>query len=755
MVGDIIKCMVIIDRIVYFSNKNWGIVNAKLISTKEGTPQLSASGHITIVGIMAEPKEDDEYYLTAKEVGNPKYGLQYEVICMANVFDSVPHDSQSKRKFLLSIFTPKQVKSMYEALGDPYDSLEKKRVDELIKISGVGPYTANLWMDRFDSKLPLSQVYLGLEEYNLSNNMIKSLLREYKSADLVVEVVKSNPYSLCKIAGIGWKTADKIALQGGIEQYSPIRISEYIQYYMRQEALRGFSYITSEEVMGALIDNFGEDIPDLAIAEAINSSSDVLWWNKEKTKIGLKKYYNLEDRIATEVKRILDSDNDFSYNDWKKIIKTKEIEQGWEYTDEQILGITTALENNLVVIHGLAGTGKTSIVDGLLTVLSSYSKAQTALSGRAAARLSEVTHEEGFTIHRLLGYPRGDELHGGYLYNNDNYLDYDIIIVDEISMIGGYQFYYLLRAVKSGAKVILLGDIGQLESIGECNVAYDLIQSPYIPTVYLSKIYRQAQKSAIITESKKIREGIQIVPQNYVGSEIRGELQDLIIDCYSDKSNTFYKVMQYVSLLLESVKDIMEIQIISPVKTRGDSSVWNLNNAIQELYNPKRKDEKEIIVNYDENRSAVLRAGDKVINTVNNYKAVLYDTGENTEIYNGSLGLVTKILSESEMVVSFQDIGDVLIMKDTLKNIELAYAITAHKSQGSQFDYVILALDYSAYSLLSKELVYTMMTRARAKCYMVAQTSALRMATSKEGVQIKQTHLKEILNGLFNPKLIF
>lgn len=754
MVGDILKCTILIERVVYFS-KNWGIVNAKLISTKEGEAKLSSRDLITVVGVMAEPIEDEECYLTAKEVDNPKYGLQYEVICMASVFSSIPHDAQSKKKFLSSIFTINQVKNMYDALPDPYDSLEKKRIQDLIRINGVGPYTANLWMERFDEKLPLSQVYLGLEDFNLTNNMIKSLLSEYKSADLVVDVVKNNPYSLCKMTGVGWKKADKIALSGGIEPFSSVRISEFIQYYMRQEALHGFSYISSEEVMGALIDNFGEDIPDIAIAEAINSFSEFFWWNEDKTKIGLQRYFNLEEKIAKEIKRLLDAKNVFSFDNWHNIVKEKEIMQEWKYTDEQILGIETALKSNLVVIHGYAGTGKSSIVDGILSVLQGLNKAQTALSGRAAARLSEITHEEGFTIHRLLGYPRGDESHGGYLYNEDNYLDYDIIIVDEISMIGGYQFYYLLRAIRTGTKVILLGDIGQLESIGECNIAYDLIQSPYIPTVYLSKIYRQAQKSAIITESKKIREGHQIVPQNYVGCEVRGELEDLVIDCYSDKSNTFYKVMQYVAEILKKTDDIMEVQIISPVKTNGDSSVWNLNMAIQELYNPKKKGDREVVVHYSEGRTAVLRTGDKVINTENNYKAVLYDTGESTAIYNGSIGIVTKILGESELVIDFPDIGEVLILKDSLKNIELAYAITAHKSQGSQYDYVIIALDFASYSLLSKELVYTMMTRAKRKCYLVAQTAALRMATSKEGVQIKQTHLKEILNDLFNPKLIF
>ncbi len=585
--------------------------------------------------------------------------------------------------------------------------------------------------------------------------MIERLLDTYKSADLVIQKVKENPYTLCEVNGIGWKTADRIALAGGMGEYSTSRIESFILHYLNVQGMDGYSYIEPEELMGAIIEAIGEEVPDLSITESIHNLKNKLWWNEEKTKIGLSKYRRLEERIGEELIRLLKSPSNFKYDGWQDIIKHKEHQQGWSYTNQQIEGIKTVLENQVTVVHGLAGTGKSTIVDGILAVLKGYSFAQCALSGRASARMAEITKKEGFTIHRLLKYPCIDQgAKQMFFYHDENKLPYDVIIIDEISMIDGYIFYYLIRAIKNGAKVIILGDVGQLESIGCLNIAADLIKSEIIPTVHLTEIHRQAQSSAIITESIKVRTGSQLVSKDWVGTELRGKLQDLLIDCYSDKSNTFYKIMQYFATELEKIDNIMDLQIIVPVKDIGNACTWNINIAVQEIYNPYDPDKNEIDVFYSKDKIATLRVGDKVINTQNNYDVFLAEDCRKTSVFNGNMGIITEI-SDSHMVVDFIDIGKVYIPKKYFKRIELGYAITVHKSQGSQFSRLIVGIDFYSYSLLTKELLYTALTRAQENCILVAENSALRYAASREGVKYKKTHLVEVLHALANPKLIF
>ena len=450
--------------------------------------------------------------------------------------------------------------------------------------------------------------------------------------------------------------------------------------------------------------------------------------------------------------RIRDAESDFKYDGWEGRIKNIEREQGWEFTDEQINGIKMGLEKNVLVISGSAGTGKSTLVNGIITALTDYSHVMCALSGRASARLAEVTGETGYTIHRLLGYSGA-----GFEYNKEKQLGYDIYILDEISMVDAELFYYLIRAIPSGSKLIMLGDPAQLEAIGCGNVAYDMIQSNEIPDILLTKIHRQAAKSAIITNSTAVRHGEQIIDAEWSGTEVRGELQDLVLDCYLDSSNSFYKVMEYFQrLYAQKDFDILETQVIVPVKKRGDSNTYNLNNDIQELYNPARDDLKEESVMTISSGLRIFRVGDKVINTVNNYKV-------EPTIYNGNIGIIKDItIEENEegdetdvMIIDFVGIGRVSIPKDYWEQLDLAYAITVHKYQGSQSDNIIFNFDFASYGLLSRQLIYTGITRAKKKCYLVCQTGALRYGVAQEAISRKQTPLQDSLYEIAHPKLVF
>lgn len=748
-----IKAVVGVEHIRYYKN-NWGIAEVSVEKIKEGKLFDPENNVIIIKGIMPEISEGNIYTIIAEFVQDPKWGGQYNIISMYTEIEFSEDDIEGKKKFISYLFTPLQVKQMYKTLPDPYETLKQKDYNALTKVKGCGVKNAVYWIDKFHKHLSLTKIYSELNQYNLTNTMVNKLIDTYHSPDVVIDKIKNNPYILCKeIKGIGWKTADKIAMEGGMYKYCPERVSSFVMYYLQNRASEGNDYITSDELLGALLDTLGEDISDEEIYNGMHYKESDIWHNEDKTLIGLRYYYELAQKTANEIVRLRNADSNFIYdNNYMDVIHRLENNQGWEYTSEQIEGVQTILKNNVCVITGGAGTGKSTLVSAILEILKNYSYAQCALSGRASSRMTEITGKTGYTIHRLLGYPNKEQGNkNNFKYHDENKLPFNIIILDEISMVDANLFYYLIRSIPSGSKLIMLGDMGQLESIGSGNIAHDIICSGEIAVVTLTKIQRQANDSAIVTESLKINHGIQIIEENYIGVETRGKLQDLTIDCYSDKSNTFYKIMQKFSEY-QSKPDfnIMDIQIIVPMKNRGDSCTYKLNNTIQELYNPADNKKPEITLSYKNGQCYILRQGDKVINTKNNYKT-------KSQIFNGNIGIIKKVsIDPLEVTVDFLEIGTVLLNDfEVIKNLELGYAITVHKMQGSEFKNVIFGLDNWAMPLLTKELVYTGITRAKKKCDLICQNSALRIATNRTNISTKTTHLKKLIYSTIHHKIIF
>ena len=713
----------------------------------------------TVVGIMPYLMEDADYEISATEVENKKYGKQYQVNSINLYLPNGIESKEGQKEFLDIIFTKLQVKEMYEALDDPYMTLKDGDISSLVKVKNCGMKTAVAWIDKFKTYMPLSNAMKELSEYGLTEALLRRIVNHYKSSDIAVEIIQNKPYKLIEVNGVGWHKCDEIAMKGGLKPDSPERIGTYILYYLQERANEGYSYIPADanteiengivsktqkpiNFIDTMIEFFGDDISDEALKGGLDYVNDQLWFSDDRKFVGLKRIYDLEMSVAENLIRIRDGENDFKYSNWKDIIKQKEIDQGWEYNEQQIEGIKAVLENQVVVITGKAGTGKSSIVDAMIAVLQGYSYAQTALSGRAAARMAEITHEEGYTIHRLLGFPKGDRDHGGFVFHEDNKLPRDIIILDEVSMVDGELFNRLVKAIKTGSKLIMLGDTGQLECIGCMNIAADLIASKEIVSIELSQIHRQAANSGIITESIIARKGIQLIEKDWIGTEVRGKLNDLVLDCFSDKSNTFYKVMQHASSELEDGTGIMDLMVIAP-SYKNESGVDNLNAALQSLYNPDSPEKKEVFVQKS-SKAWMLREGDKIINVQNDYYAKNKFT---VGIFNGNIGVVKNIdIDANTIAVDFQDIPGIMILpKKNWKDLELGYAITCHKAQGSQCKKVIVGLDFGSFIQLSREWVYTAMTRAIDKCYMVAQNNALRYAVSKNSISVKRTHLVKLL----------
>lgn len=734
---------------VRYYKDEWGIVLLTPVEMEEGKLELSDGVSFIAKGAMVDPQVGTDYKIIATEVNDPKWGKQYDIQLLTPNAYVDEQSTDSKRKYLETLFTEVQVDAMYEALPDPFIVLKEHNAEELVKVKGCGIKTVSKWFDKFESNYYLSRLYVELSEYELTASMVRKLVEHFKSPEIIIKRVKENPYTLTEVGGVGFKKADEIALKTGISEWDSRRIGAFIVYTLDNYGMQGNSYIKMAKLYQECAEMFTTELPESAIINALNVLSDKLWWNSDKTEIGLKKYYDLEVNIATELKRLANAPLGLSYDDIDARIAMLEEQQGWQFTDQQKCGIKTANEHNLAIINGLGGSGKTSVAGAMIKMFSDVSSAACCLSGKAAARLGEALGtNNGMTIHRLLGFnPKA----GGFMFDKNYQLGYRIVVIDEISMIGGRLFYDLLQAIKSGTKVIMLGDTGQLEAIGECNVASDVINVGVLPVVTLDKIHRQAAKSAIITESVKIRNGKQIIAKDYAGTETLGENQDMLIDCYSDKSNTTFKMLQHFKEELKAVGgDVQKVQMIVPMRARSDSSVWNLNKLAQEYCNPLKK-QAYIEQFYTGRGKGQLRVGDKVICVKNNYKDcyMIADDGDiqTTPIFNGFVGTVCEIEKETCMIIDFVNVGKVVVPSTIFNTIELAYAITVHKSQGSQTETVLVGLDYGSYTLLSRELVYTAITRAMKKCILVAQNAALRFAVTNVKTSTKKTHLQKLLKN--------
>ena len=725
---------------------------------------------------MFSPK-NCTYHVIAKEVEHEKYGFQYDLIYFHESIDLTK--TKNQKAFLREILTESQTKEIFKTFDNPLKIIASRDIQALQQVKGIGPFFAKKILERYDEKKDLSQVYLGLGDYGLSSGIINKIIEKYKEPGKIIWVVKTTPYNLTQIDGIGFLTADKIAMKVGIHPKSRARLKAYILYYLEEEGNKGNSYITAGELMLEVYNYFGgkDNIVDYyfdddgnitgnnlaqAITELVEEEKIAIEENENKSRrrVYLLKYYILEKNIAFHLKRLQNSENNFVYTDWKQRIEKLEEKQGFKFTEEQMNGIELGLKNQVCFISGLAGTGKSSLVSGILAALDKYEFSQCALSGRAAAQLQEVTGKAGLTIHRLLKYQEGQ-----FIYSEKNPLPDDIIILDELSLVGGDIFLLLIRAIRSGSKLIMLGDMGQLEAIGPLNLAMDIFSSGIIPVVNLKTVHRQAQKSGILTTAYEVRNQRQLFEeQNYEGISVRGELQDIVLDISLSKDDILDKVIYYFNKYYNSElvnKDIMQIQVLSPVKERGACCVNKINKVIQSIVNPVDEEDgtPKIYIKKnstpEEDNSYWIQKNDKVMCIKNNYKALtkdseftLEDGVTNTkEIFNGWLGQV-KYIDEEGVHIKFQLEEETIIIpqKEVSQYIVLGYASTVHKMQGSSYPVIIGTIDYSTPpSMLTSQIVYTILTRAKKRMILIAQTGALRKAIATNFVSSKRTFLPEFL----------
>lgn len=686
-----------------------------------------------IVSFIPQPKST--YILMGDFVYDDKWGWQFKI---DGGYEEVEINTiNEKRAFLSKILTDRQVNSLFDTFEDPFDFIRDEDINKLTEAKYIGEHTATRIIEKFKSTIDMAPAYNFFRPLGVTPLLINKLCETYKGAERAIKKFKENPYILAEdIKGVGFLRADEIALNYNVKPESPFRIKSGVKHIFKEEAQNnGSTWLTIDDFENKIVELLKIDL------EVINNTLEEMCSDKQVLKdndrIALQYYYDLESKIADKL-LLLQSipPQKYSQNDIEEGIKNAQEEQGFEFTDEQLAGIQSILSNNVSLVVGLAGTGKTSIIKGVYKIFSLGTRInQCAFSGQAAKRINEATGYPSSTIHRLLGF-QGEK----FTYNSLNQLETDVIILDEVSMVGLELFWNLLQAIPLGAKLIMLGDNGQLPPIGVGNLLNDLMNSGKINLVNLTKIHRQAKKSAIITKSQAIRRKEFLLSNDCEGEKVYGALQDLSIYSKQEKDNLLDEVID--TFMCEYKKDynLKDVQIIVAQNQRVELAREKINQIIQEKINPKYSHyDKEIHIKYGQ----VIRIGDKIINRENHYDVETPD-GEQTSIYNGSMGIVTEI-SDNYVVVDFYDEGEIVINSDYYGGLELAYAITCHSSQGSQFKTVIVGFDNSSYILLSNEWLYTAITRAKKMCYLITQKKAFNMAVLHHKTVDRNTFLLELL----------
>ena len=691
---------------------------------------------ITITGILPYVGEGDVITVYGRWVHNPKYGRQFKV---EQFEKQLPADRASILRYLSSGsikgIGPKTAQRIVDEFGDETFDVIENHPDWLATVNGITPKRALAIAEDFKSKAGIRSAMLFFREYFGAAMTVRIYKKWGASA---VDVAKKNPYRLCEeIEGIGFERADRLASRLGLEGDSEERLCSGIRYILGSNAGQNGHVCLPREKLTAGAANLLETTPE-RVEEAV---SLLLKSQKLRTvtfdgvkylyDVGLyenEKYIAKKLRLLDKVCPAMDTTNIGSF------IQKEESESGVRYAQLQRQAIFDALENGVMLLTGGPGTGKTTVVRALLHIFDSMGLhiALSAPTGRAAKRLSESTSCEAKTIHRLLEYS-GEE-GGGLRFHRDekNLLDENVIIIDEASMIDTNLMGALLRAVKPGARVIIIGDADQLPSVGAGNVLRDLLDSGTFATVRLTEIFRQAQKSLIITNAHAINRG----------EMPRLDVKDndfFFLPRTSDAEIAATVAQLYKTRLPRTYGEVAVhgTQVICPSR-KGETGTENLNVILQAALNPSSPDKRE-----HKYREMVFREGDRVMQIRNNYD-VEWERSDGTMgngIFNGDIGVISRINTGAEnLEIDFDD-RHVVYEFNMLEELELAYAVTVHKSQGSEYPIVMIPLGSAAPMLLSRNLFYTAVTRAQMMVILVGREEIARSMVENNRQSMRYTGL--------------
>lgn len=732
-------------QIYYKEDTSYGIYSCRVDNSSPTKIMDKETGFydetISIVGFMPQLNVGALYIGVLVETNNPKYGKQYQV---KSIYKKPLSNREEQITFLKSILTEKQVDSLENAY--PFGNLVELILDgkiETEKTFGIGEATLEkIKFKVAEYEIHQKAIVVLTGEYGIPYAKVKRLSEKYGSPDLLLQKIEKNPYILTEVSGFGFKKVDEIALMMGVSKRSINRIEACIIYLLNEQANDGHCWVKRTKIINEAIKLLGLKISDISEAMDELIEGDRCEFQIDDSIIYLKKTYETEKKLSHHIRRLLEVSPDVTESETSKIeqyIKEAEDVQGFTFTVEQRQAILYAVKYNFVVINGKAGTGKTSVIKGIIYVLNKVDEdlsiATCALSGKASQRIKESTGKESFTIHRLLKLGSKDDEYNDNSHNESHPLTQDVVFLDEGSMVNSSLFYLLIRAIKDGGKLIISGDTAQLEPIGYGNTLVDLLES-VVPKVELTIVHRQAQKSGILSCANMVRDGLQFFGKNDYATQRLGELKDLFMNPKSSDEKLFSSV---VKLAKKYKGDIMDFQILTPMKNKGLLCSSNLNTELQVIFNknPEEVDDRRKLTIGDR----TFLQGDKVIINQGN------DVEKGT--FNGTMGTIEEIdtTRKTPVVIDFEGVGLIAMSKGEMENIELGYAISTHKSQGSQWKHVVFILSYSSYVLLNRQLTYTGMTRASESLFMFVEPDALQHAINTDKSSKRNTFLKDFLSA--------
>ncbi len=694
---------------------------------------------VTVVGDLGEVNEGEEVLVTGKFITHPTFGFQFQA---QSCIVQMPETSRGILRYLscgvLPHIGPATAKKIVARFGEDSFSVIANHPEKLTDIKGISGQKAKEISQEFHRRQGLREAILFLGQIGISAAKAMTIYRHFGPA--TVDAISQNPYLLCGApAYLKFSEVDVIAQQKDLQPEGHLRMWAAFEYVLRYNLNNGHTCLPAHQLCDKAAGLVGQTEEEMQ-HQLENALEEKYLFEKEynqKRYIFLEDLYRCEKNIAQTLVQMLERPVKET-GQWSRNIDVLEKSQGIQYAQLQRQAIETALKNRVMVLTGGPGTGKTTIVNAILHLFEQQMDrvALAAPTGRAAKRLSELTGKEAKTIHRLLevDFSKGGEI-VQFIHNERNPLRADVIIVDEMSMVDVKLFESLLSALRPSARLILVGDADQLPSVGPGNVLGELLRCEKIPSVRLTEIFRQAAQSLIVSNAHRIVEGEMPLQggktDDFFFMESGGaDCQQLVCDLVSTRLPRSYQ--------FDSVRDI---QVLCPSR-KGLLGTETMNELLQALLNPSQSGKREL-----KRGNRIWRQGDKVMQICNDYD-IQYekDDGENgAGAYNGDIGYIEQVdPSEPALLVRFDD-RKVLYCAEQMEELELAYAVTIHKSQGCEFPAVVIPVAETPQRLQYRNLLYTGVTRARKLCVLPGRKRTVAAMVQNSRHQLRYSCLSKML----------